>query len=160
MLQYPLQPYPHIQYPVIPIKENLHDTQMLDEVTILSDDRESVHVIEKSLDSVTVFLVVGTLLSAMITGSLATMERYVECPVTPAMAEITRQRAEVTSQRAALYWRVDTGSLALLCTAASHKLVTVVTWVWLPIITFCLLRYHKTETINTETEEMHQVFVK
>ena len=153
MLQYPLQPYPHIQYPVIPIKENLHDTQMLDELKILSEDRESVHVIEKSLDSVSVFLVVGTLLSAMITGSLATMERYVECPVTPAMAE-------VTSQRAALYWRVDTGSLALLCTAASHKLVTVVTWVWLPIITFCLLRYHKTETINTETEEMHQVFVK
>ena len=154
MLQYPLQPYPHIQCPVIPIKENLHDTQMFDdELKILSEDRESVHVIEKSLDSVSVFLVVGTLLSAMITGSLATMAWYVESPVTTAMAE-------VTIQRAALYWRVDTGSLALLCTAASHKLVTVVTWVWLPIITFCLLRYHKTETINTETETMHQVFVK
>ena len=146
------------------MKENLHDTQMFDELKFLSDDRESVHVIEKSLDSVRVFLVAGALLSAMITGSLASLERYAECPETPAMAEIMRgqrtevmrgQRAEVMrGQRAALYWRADTESLALLCSAASHKLVTVVTLVWLPIITFCLLRYHKTETLNTETEKM------
>ena len=151
MLQYPLQPPPHIQYPVLPKKENLHDTKMFDDLKFFSEDiREPVHVMEKSLDSVTVFLVVGSLLSAMIMGSLATIERYVECKVTP---------LDVTSERA-LYWRVDTGSLDLLCTAASHKLVTVLTSVWLPIIMFCLLRYHKTETINTETEKMSQLFVK
>ena len=150
MLQYPLQPPPHIQYPVLQIKENLHDTQMIDDLKFLSEDREPMHVMEKSLDSVTVFLMVGSLLSAMIMGSLATLERYVECDVTP---------LDVTSERA-LYWRVDTGSLDLLCTATSHKLVTVLTSVWLPIITFCLLRYHKIETINPETEKMLQVFVK
>ena len=121
---------------------------MIDDLKFLSEDKEPVHVIEKSLDSVTVFLVVGALLSAMIMGSLGTLERYVECDVTP--LDVTR----------ALYWRVDTGSLDLLCIAISHKLVTVLTSVWLPIITFCLLRYHKIETINQNREEMHQIFVK
>ena len=124
---------------------------MIDDLKFLSEDiREPMHVIEKSLDSVTLFLLVGSLLSAMIMGSLATLERYVECEVTP---------LDVTSERA-LYWRVDTGSLDLLCTATSHKLVTVLTSVWLPIITFCLLRYYKIETIHPQTEKMHQLFVK
>ncbi len=132
MFRYPLQPYPHIQYPVAPIlQENFSDQKIFKEVDYqdISEEREPLHVIEKSLDSLSLFLVVGSLLSAMITGSLASLEQYVECPV-----------------------REGPG---ILCTATTNKLATVLTSVWLPIITFCLLRYHKTETYKR-----HQEFVK
>ena len=74
------------------------------------------------------------------------MEPHVDCPVTPALGE-----------REGLVWTVDTGDLGLglLCTATDNKLATVLASVWLPIITFCLLRYHKTETLNPETEIIH-----
>ena len=156
MFRYPLQPYPHIQYPVAAIlQENLSDQQLFDEVDYyqnIPEEREPLHVIEKSQDSLKQFLVVGTLLSALITGSLPTMEPHVDCdPVTPGLGG-----------RAGLVMRVDTGDLGLglLCTATSNKLATVLAAVWLPIITFCLLRYHKTETLNPETQIIHQVFVK
>ena len=143
MFMYPLQPHPHIQYPASFLHEDYFEQQVVDYRDI-SYVREPVHVIEKSLDSLSVFLIVGSLLSAMITGSLATMETYVDCPVTPALSLAG-----------------DTGGLALVCTAASNKLATVVTAVWLPIITFCLLRYYKTDTLNhKKMEKMKQVFVK
>ena len=57
MFRYPPQPYPHIQYPVAAIlQENISDQQLFDDIDYyqdISEEREPLHVIEKSLDSLT-----------------------------------------------------------------------------------------------------------
>ena len=150
MFRYPLQPYPHIQYPVAPIlQENFSDQKIFNEVDYqdISEEREPLLVIEKSLDSLSLFLVVGSLLSAMITGSLASLEQYVECP--------DRDAVVITKIRNTVFVREGPG---ILCTAITNKLATVLASVWLPIITFCLLRYHKSETVN-QNNSRHRDFV-
>ena len=93
------------------------------------------------MDSLAVFLSVGSLLSLMITGTLGTVERYVDCP------GLTSAKSEI-GERSSLYWRADTEALAVLCLAAGNRLATVLFSVWLPLLTFCLLRYQKTEDVS------------
>ena len=93
------------------------------------------------MDSLAVFLSVGSLLSLMITGTLGTVERYVDCP------GLTSAKSEI-GERSSLYLRTDTETLAVLCLAAGNRLATVLFSVWLPLLTFCLLRYQKTEDVS------------
>ena len=99
------------------------------------------------MDSLAVFLSVGSLLSLMITGTLGTVERYVDCPgLTSAKSEIGERSS--LYWKSSLYWRADTEALAVLCLAAGNRLATVLFSVWLPLLTFCLLRYQKTEDVS------------
>ena len=98
---------------------------MSGEITAGSTEGEVAHLIDKSSEDVQSLVTVGLGLTMLLLGFLTTTQQLQACSSTSVQPEFQ-----------------------LVCQAGQNKILTVFLSVWLPIITYCLLRYYQVDSLS------------
>lgn len=99
---------------------------------------EVAHLLHQTPSSLAAALVSGAALSVLVAAGLATLRSHAGCEDAEAAARAA----------AAVYWRLDPGTVAALCAAASQPLASVVAAVWLPLLLLCLHLHLVTQPVS------------
>ena len=102
---------------------------MSGEITAGSTEGEVAHLIDKSSEDVQSLVTVGLGLTMLLLGFLTTTQQLQACSSTSVQPEFQ-----------------------LVCQAGQNKILTVFLSVWLPIITYCLLRYYQVDSLSARYE--------